>query len=507
MDENVKIIVSAVDKASKDLQKIGKAGKTSFTEIQSAIGLANQFLGAAKGFINDTAGATLNYANQVRELTIAIGATPEEASKLIQVADDMGIEFNQLTSALEAGIRKGIKPTVQNIARLSDEYLKLHPGVERTEYLMDKFGRTGQDLARLMELGSGKIEEMGDSIEGTARMMDGKALQAAEDYRIALDNMNDSATDLKITIGQKLIPPLNDFINLANDMMTLDSDDWFKDGADAAAKFLNSLFNLNKEQTTLEGTLKSSTSAAKEQEAIMGDLGAATDIASEAQSGLNSALSDASALMSAYSEQVLFNIASQGLDEKAAIELAFAMGLVDNDTAKATMAVADLSKKYDLNKNGAIDAGKEATLYAGAVRDLAAQIAALQDKTVELTVHVSATGNLTALGAVGKGTAGQIVPGKGGIEQHAAGGIIGPGELGTVGERGWELVQGLPGGGARVFSNSQSQGMIGGGGDTYVTNNIYQLPGEDTSALAARVVAMLSRGGRRGAAGLGYAGA
>jgi len=209
MNEDVNIVISATDKASQQLKNIGKAGKTTFTELRSAIGLANQVLGAAQGFIRDTAGEAASYAKQVRELQTAIGATPEEASKLIQVADDVGISFEQMNSAMEAGIRKGVKPTIENIGKLSDEYLSLAPGIDRTEFLMKKFGRTGQDLARLMELGSGKIDEMGDSIEGTARLMDQDALDAAEAYRVSLDNLNDAAQDLKLSIGQAIIPALN----------------------------------------------------------------------------------------------------------------------------------------------------------------------------------------------------------------------------------------------------------------------------------------------------------
>jgi hypothetical protein len=208
--------IDKVDNELSNLNKTAKIGKTTWTELSSAFNLASQVMGGLKNFINDTAGATLEYANNVRALKTAIGATPEEASKLIQVADDMNISFQQLTSALEAGIRKGVKPTIENISALSDEYLSLAPGVERTEFLMEKFGRTGQDLARLMELGSEKIGEMGDEIEGTARLMDQDALDAAEDYRLALDNMNDTVQDLKLSIGKGLIPELNELAKWAD---------------------------------------------------------------------------------------------------------------------------------------------------------------------------------------------------------------------------------------------------------------------------------------------------
>jgi hypothetical protein len=208
LKKGLKEIKSGLKTAANDFRQFGSVTNLTFTEISSAIGLASKAFGAAQGFIRDTAGEVVNYANQVRSLTAAIGATPQEASKLIQVADDVGISFEQLNSALEAGIRKGVKPTIDNLGRMSDEYLKLQPGIERTEFLMEKFGRTGTDLTRVMELGSNKIGEMGDSIEGTAMLMDQKALDAAENYRLALDALSDSVYNVKLGIGQGLIPEL-----------------------------------------------------------------------------------------------------------------------------------------------------------------------------------------------------------------------------------------------------------------------------------------------------------
>jgi polyhydroxyalkanoate synthesis regulator phasin len=219
--------------AGKAMKEFAAAQQVSSTATQGLIaglkglavagGIAIGVGLAIKKGIDATAGATLNYAKQVRNLTIEIGAAPEEASKLIQVADDMGIEFGQLETALEGAIRKGVKPTISGIAELSDQYLKLAPGVERTKFLFDNFGRSGADLARLMELGSTQIKTMGDSIEGTARLMDGKALVAAEQYRIALDDMGDAAEDAKLSLGRGLIPALSQFTKLTANLFQLRS--------------------------------------------------------------------------------------------------------------------------------------------------------------------------------------------------------------------------------------------------------------------------------------------
>ena len=226
MPNDVKIVVTAVDKASSELKKInGEIGKaeSGFQRWKGAITTVVVITGVAATAaiaIKGLADHTLNYANQVRKLNTTIGATPEEASKLIQVADDMGIEFGQLEIALKGAIRKGYQPTVAELGRMSDAYLKLQPGVERTKFLLDTFGRSGADLARIMELGSEQIEGMGDSIEGTARLMDQEALDAAEEYRIALDNLGDAKEDLSLTIGRKLIPALTTTLGLFNDLIT-----------------------------------------------------------------------------------------------------------------------------------------------------------------------------------------------------------------------------------------------------------------------------------------------
>jgi antitoxin component HigA of HigAB toxin-antitoxin module len=81
-----------------------------------------------------------------------IGATPEEASKLIQAADDVQISYETLTTALEAAIRKGVEPTIEGLGGLADQYNAIQDPIERTKFLMDNFGRSGADLAPLMEL-------------------------------------------------------------------------------------------------------------------------------------------------------------------------------------------------------------------------------------------------------------------------------------------------------------------------------------------------------------------
>lgn len=162
----------------------------------------------------------MNYAFQVQDFGRIIGATPEEASKLIQVADDVRLSVESMTTAMRSAITKGYKPTVEELGRMSDAYLAINDPIQRSAFLIETFGRSGLEMAKLMELGSVKIEEMGASIEGTARLMTTEGIKAAEEYYAALDNIGDSWEDLTLTIGSRAMPVLADALDSINENVT-----------------------------------------------------------------------------------------------------------------------------------------------------------------------------------------------------------------------------------------------------------------------------------------------
>lgn len=194
--------------------------------MKMMIGIAGSVIGALTGIglaAKKLADDYMDYAFQVKDFGRIIGATPEEASKLIQVADDVRLSVGSMTAAMRVAIMRGISPTVENLGKLSDAYLAIKDPIERSKFLLDTFGRGGMEMAKLMELGSKAITDMGDSIEGTARLMTEEGIQAATDYYNALDNLGDTSQDLSLSFGQQLIPPLVDAINYLNDARDADT--------------------------------------------------------------------------------------------------------------------------------------------------------------------------------------------------------------------------------------------------------------------------------------------
>jgi hypothetical protein len=197
---NVKANTSQAQSAMSSLNK-------SFVGINSAIEIgqkAAQALGQAYDFL---AGDTMKYAAQVRQMMRVSGQSAEMTSRMIQLTDDFALSEGSLEAAMRGASMKGIAFTVDNLAKLSDEYLKLAPGTERNTFLIQTFGRAGLEMAKVMERGSKAIQEQG-AAQADNLIMTQANLDAAEELRIAEDNLNDSLQGLKYTLGNALIPEL-----------------------------------------------------------------------------------------------------------------------------------------------------------------------------------------------------------------------------------------------------------------------------------------------------------
>jgi hypothetical protein len=200
-------------------QAVGKLRQWTdgFMDIKAgwdmASGAAQAAFSTMQQVYNATVTETVEYATQVRNLSMTIGATAEESSKLIQAASDMGVSFDTLSAAMEGAIRKGAEPSIAGIAKLSDQYNAIQDPIERTRFLMETFGRAGADLQMLMQQGAAGIRELGQAAEDAGLVMDERAVQAARNYELALDNLYDKLDAAKIKVGNTFIPSLTSVID------------------------------------------------------------------------------------------------------------------------------------------------------------------------------------------------------------------------------------------------------------------------------------------------------
>ena len=189
-------------------QKTLKQTSLRFTELSSVVGLAKQAFQVAKKVVEETVGEFTTYAKTVEDMARVTGSSAEEVSRLIQVSDDLQISTASLEQAMAGAVRKGIDPSVDSIASLADEYLALAPGLDRSQFLVEKFGRSGLEMAKLMEQGGDKIREMGAAVDDSLIITD-ESIAANQEYYAAMDDLNDIIQGVKLEFAQGLIPVLS----------------------------------------------------------------------------------------------------------------------------------------------------------------------------------------------------------------------------------------------------------------------------------------------------------
>ena len=160
------------------------------------------------------------YAQQVEDMARLSGATVEDASRIIQVADDMRLSYEDVSTALKMYAKTqedagGVaKMSIDELANLSDQYLKLGPGVQRANFLLENFGRAGLSMGKLMEQGGEKIRDMAGAVDDSL-IMTQEGIDQAEEYRRAMDDWNDAIMGVKLQFAQALTPTLKDFTKWA----------------------------------------------------------------------------------------------------------------------------------------------------------------------------------------------------------------------------------------------------------------------------------------------------
>lgn len=193
--------------------------KTGFQDL-TGISLTGAGAIAAAGLaikeVSKAINETVDYNSQIKDTARLLGLTTEETSRLVQAADDLFVSEDTLKTAFQAASRQGIDVSITGIKSLSEQYLELNPGVERAQFLMKAFGRSGADMGKLMEVGADGIDKAMGAI-GDSLVVTQKSIEQSDEYKRNLDNLSDSWTGLKIAVGNGVIPVLNAFLSTEQD--------------------------------------------------------------------------------------------------------------------------------------------------------------------------------------------------------------------------------------------------------------------------------------------------
>ncbi len=202
----------AASGANTGMASSAKAASFSITDLRSSYMLAMEAARVAGQVWQATGQEFVNYAEQVKNMSRSLGASAEETSRLIQVADDVRVSYDTLKIAMKEAQKDGIDPNIEGLAKLADQYVKLQSPTEKTKFLLDKFGKSGLEMGKLMEKGGDGIRKMSGEIDKSLIITE-KGIKASDDYQAALDNWNDSIQAVKISIGSELLPIMTDLLD------------------------------------------------------------------------------------------------------------------------------------------------------------------------------------------------------------------------------------------------------------------------------------------------------
>jgi flagellar motility protein MotE (MotC chaperone) len=205
---------------------VGSLGDTFKAAANNPAVLAGG-VAAAAGAAFQAVDAFSNLGVEVGNFSDATGTTTEEASRLIEVSNDLGVSTGSLQSALNK-LNKSIDPKAfaelgvaivttnsgatdvnATFMNVIDHLNGIKDPAQRAREGTKLLGKSWTDLAELIGMGSAELEK---SLSGVskAKVLSPEQVKKAREFRDAMQNLQDIGEDLVITIGQEFAPALTD---------------------------------------------------------------------------------------------------------------------------------------------------------------------------------------------------------------------------------------------------------------------------------------------------------
>lgn len=460
--------MATVDIIVRMIDQTGVASNKTISNLKSMAGQLAGYAAIAATVataVSVAAKETAKYNAEVRDLSLITGQGAEASSKFLQVLDDFELTAADATSAARFLKEKGLSPTIETLALLSDEFKKIEDPAQRMAFLQENLGRGGAKWANVLSQESGALLEAANSANKYLIKTD-EQIRKSEIARLALDNLSDTWTGYKNAVGDAI----NELI--VADQAAKRANEIYKENGNVLGynmrqtqEWKDALAQAKEEQIAaadaslaLGDSMQEAAQKIKEEEEALKELskansefldmvGEVTDRNKDYQQSLaevEQKYADGELTVGEYQTAISNLAAEQELAGRRMILSMLEQELaLDGLTTKETDALLALGAKWGIYSDTAIVEAQQARDEVNAL------LAGIQDKTVNVTVQT--------LGGYQQGTQqyNNIAhPGR------ASGG--GAGGMTWVGENGRELVNLPPN--SHVYNNSQSENMAGGNG-------------------------------------------
>ena len=208
----------ATGKMKAGVSGLGDVLKNNAAAAASAAGAALVAF-AAKGVkaFQDTALESGKFAD-------ATGTSVEEASRLREVAGDLGIEFGTVQSAMQrfnkaaadgsvdiegfgnvvVQAADGTTDAYQSFINAATAIGSIEDPAKRAEAAQKTFGKSYGEIAELMEMDATSLKAALDDVSDS-KVIDDKELAKAKAFRDAMDRLNGVVEDLQLAVGELVV--------------------------------------------------------------------------------------------------------------------------------------------------------------------------------------------------------------------------------------------------------------------------------------------------------------
>ena len=220
----------------------GSAAGSAFSGVFAGVGMAfgQNLMGMATkmaSFANDSIDKFVNLGVQTRKVMRQTGLTAQESSKLISVARESGVAYEDLTKSLKIfdkqltgggpnledaskalkalGIESRdstgkMRPMTELLGDTAEVFKELGDGVEATALAQKLFGKSGESMLPLLQQGREGISDITDAMDKYGLTLDDAGVKKALETKKAQRELSMVWEGLQVQVGEHLAPVLKD---------------------------------------------------------------------------------------------------------------------------------------------------------------------------------------------------------------------------------------------------------------------------------------------------------
>lgn len=227
-----------VGNAQGTMGKFKAGSKAVFDGIQAnAATFATAAAGAFVTFAAKGVTAFQELALSADKFAGATGLAVEEASRLMEVAGDLGIEAGTVETAIgkmnqnlgkspdlfkELGVqveyaKDGTVDANETFLNVIDRLNKIKDPATKARVATQLLGKGWRDMSNLIQLGSDDLRKSLAQVSD-AKVISPEEAERARKFRDNMDNLKDTVEDLSLQIGEVLVPALSNAVEQFNKM-------------------------------------------------------------------------------------------------------------------------------------------------------------------------------------------------------------------------------------------------------------------------------------------------